>query len=108
MCRVAFSTKTAVYRIRWQQSSRLVPGTVVAVSTKNDQFRSVCKIATVGQRPFEGGLDQHPPLVDIIWAQPHDAVFDPTEELVMVESRLGYFESARHVLLGLQQAATFA
>lgn len=63
-------------------------------------------VATVAQRPYKDGLDQKPPLVDIIWANPLDAVVDPELELIMVESRSGYFEAIRHTLVGLQNAAS--
>jgi helicase required for RNAi-mediated heterochromatin assembly 1 len=78
---------------------------MLAVSTAKDMFKTVCKIATVAQRPFLGGLDQIPPEIDLFWARPVEAVFDPSEELVMVESRNGFFEAVRYVLVGLQLAA---
>lgn len=104
ICRVAFSTENSAFRIKWQQSRRLTPGTLVAISTAADQFRNVCMIATVAQRPYMDGLDQRPPLVDIVWADPSQAVVDPELELIMVESRTGYFEAVRHTLVGLQKA----
>ncbi|KAK0716906.1 P-loop containing nucleoside triphosphate hydrolase protein [Lasiosphaeria miniovina] len=105
IARVEFSTKRSTYRIKWQQSRRLRPGTIVAISTKDNNFKTICKIATIAQRPYRDGLDQDPPLVDLMWANTEDAVLDPNLELVMVESRNGYFESARHALVGLQHAA---
>ncbi|KAL2024260.1 hypothetical protein VTK56DRAFT_9416 [Thermocarpiscus australiensis] len=105
IARVSFSTERSPYRILWQQSKRLQPGKIVALSTKDDSFRKICKIATIAQRPYRDGLDQDPPLVDLQWANPEDAVLDPTLEMVMIESWHGYFESARHALVGLQHAA---
>jgi len=105
ICRVEFSARRAGKKIRWQQSRRLTPGTLLAISTARDNFKRICKIATVSQRPFEGGLELNPPRIDISWARSEDAVFDPQEELVMIESRNGYFESVRHPLVGLQHAA---
>ncbi|KAL1858077.1 hypothetical protein VTK73DRAFT_7960 [Phialemonium thermophilum] len=102
ICRISFSTENAPRRIKWQQSRRLTPGTIVALTTAADQFRSVCKIATVAQRPYRDGLDHTPPRIDVIWADGADAVFDPELELLMVEGRNGYFESVRHTLIGLQ------
>ena len=93
----------------------------MALSPMNDSFRSVCKIATVAARPFEGGLDQNPPKVDLFWGDDEDAVFDPVESklgflasisadlleaYVMVESRTGYFEASRHMLVALQKLRT--
>lgn len=89
----------------WQQSPRLTPGTLVAISTAADGFKKICKLATVAQRPYKDGLDQDPPLVDIIWARQSEAVVDPELELTMVEARSGYFEAVRHALIGLQMAA---
>lgn len=105
IARVSFSTERSEYKIQWQQSKRLQPGSIVALSTKEDSFRTVCKIAHIAQRPYRDGLDQDPPVVDILWANPEDAVLDPGLEMVMIESRNGYFESARHSLIGLQHAA---
>jgi len=58
----------------------------------------------VAQRPYLDGLDQNPPLVDLIWTVAEEATFDPQEELVIIESRHGYFEAVRHALVGLQHA----
>lgn len=102
IARVCFSTYRAGAKINWQQSTRLMPGKIVALS--DDNFRTDCRIAVIAQRPFEGGLDQNPPLVDIIWANPDQAVINPDQDLIMVESRNGYYESVRHALRGLQHA----
>ena len=75
------------------------------MSTAEDNFNTICKIATVAQRPYKDGLDQIPPLVDLIWANPEEAVFDSSQELIMLQARSGYYEAARHALVGLQHAA---
>lgn len=103
LARVSFSTKRAGAQIKWTQSKRLQAGKIVALST--DHFKTDCRIAVVGQRPVEGGLDQNPPVVDIQWADAKQAAIDPGQELVMVEARSGYFESVRHALKGLQMAS---
>lgn len=103
IARISFSTHRAGVKIKWKQSKRLQPGKVVAVSS--DFFKTDCRVAVVAQRPIEGGLDQSPPVIDIIWATADQALIDPDQELVMVESRNGYFESVRHALKGLQRAA---
>ena len=105
IARVSFSTERSKYRIQWQQSRRLQAGNIVALSPKHDNFKTICKIATIAQRPYRDGLDQDPPLVDLLWANPQDAVLDPKLDMVMIESLHGYFESARHALIGLQHAA---
>jgi helicase required for RNAi-mediated heterochromatin assembly 1 len=105
ICRISFSTENSPRRIKWQQSRRLTPGTIVAVSTAADNFKTICKVATVAQRPYRDGLDQNPPQVDIMWCDTDESVIDPSMELVMIESRSGYFEAVRHSLVGLQMTA---
>lgn len=105
LCRTCFSTEHAQKKIMWQQSRRLRPGSIVAISTKSDNFSTICMTATVAQRPYRGGLDQNPPQIDIVWGNVDDYVIDPDVELVMVEARSGYFEAVRHTLVGLQMAS---
>jgi helicase required for RNAi-mediated heterochromatin assembly 1 len=106
LCRITFSTERAKKKILWQQSRRLIPGSVLAISTKRDNFTTICITATVARRPYRDGLDQNPPQVDIIWGIPSEYVISPDEELIMIEARSGYFEAVRHTLVGLQMAAT--
>ncbi|KAK6086018.1 helicase required for RNAi-mediated heterochromatin assembly 1 [Seiridium cupressi] len=105
VCRIQFSTQRAGKRIRWTTSQRLTPGTIVAISTATDNFKSICKTAVVADRPIRAGLEKKPPTIEILWADTTDIVIDPTQELVMIESRRGYFEAVRHTLVALQQAA---
>jgi helicase required for RNAi-mediated heterochromatin assembly 1 len=105
LCRISFSTEHAQKKILWSQSRRLMPGSVLAISTKRDNFKTICMTATVAQRPFRGGLDQTPPLVDIVWGDINEYVVDPEMELIIIEARSGYFEAVRHTLVGLQMAA---
>lgn len=103
--RVEFSTP---YNVQWKTTKRLMDGAVVALSTKKDNFRTICKIATVAQRPYAVGRDFDSTVavaVDLIWANPEDAVIDPALEMVMIESRNGYYEASRHTMLGLQHVA---
>ncbi|PQE15630.1 DEAD box helicase protein [Rutstroemia sp. NJR-2017a BBW] len=104
--RIEFSTDRARKQIRWQQSSRLTPGSLVALSTSTDLFRSICKVGIVAARPIEGGLDRNPPTIDIFWGDVEDATLNPTESYVMIQSRLGLFEAQRHILVALQKLAT--
>lgn len=105
VCRMQLSTERAGKKIRWQTSQRLTPGTVVAISTVSDSFQSICKPAVIADRPIKHGLERRPPTIQLLWANIEDAVFDPTEELVMIESRRGFFEAVRHTLVGLQHVA---
>ncbi|KAK3396039.1 P-loop containing nucleoside triphosphate hydrolase protein [Sordaria brevicollis] len=102
LARVEFTPQR---EIKWLKSARLKPGSLLALTTKADKFKTICKVAVVAQRPYLLGLDQSPPLVDIMWGNPADAVFDCDLELVMIEARHGYFEASRHSLVGLQLAA---
>ncbi|POS74311.1 suppressor of ascus dominance-3 [Diaporthe helianthi] len=102
-CRISFSTQRAGRRIQWKQAKRLTPGRIVALST--DNFEADCRVAIIAQRPIEGGLDQNPPTVDIMWACAEEAIVDPDQELIMIESRNGFYEAARHAMIGLQLAA---
>ncbi|KAL3422659.1 helicase required for RNAi-mediated heterochromatin assembly 1 [Phlyctema vagabunda] len=104
--RVEFSYERAGKRIRWEQSKRLQQGTLLAMSPQRDCFKSVCKLVTVAARPIRGGLDQNPPSVDLFWANPEEAEFQPGEPWIMVESRQGYYEASRHMLVALQKVMT--
>jgi len=104
--RVEFSTERAGKQIRWEQSKRLMQGTLVAISSHKDSFRTSCKVAVIAARPLVGGVDQNPPQVDIFWGDNNDAVFDPDEHYIMVEARTGYFEASRHMLIAIQKLMT--
>ncbi|TVY89198.1 Helicase required for RNAi-mediated heterochromatin assembly [Lachnellula willkommii] len=104
--RVEFSTERAGKQIRWEQSKRLMQGTLVAISSHKDSFRTSCKVAVIAARPLVGGVDQNPPQVDIFWGDNNDAVFDPDEHYIMVEARTGYFEASRHMLVAIQKLMT--
>ncbi|GFF26084.1 ATP binding protein, putative [Aspergillus udagawae] len=100
--RIRFSTNRSGKKIVWEYSKRLITGSVVALSPANDSFRSKCVIAVVAARPLEG-VKQEPPEIDIFFAQPEDANFDPHQEWTMVEARTGYYEAMRHTMTALQR-----
>ncbi|KAI0542816.1 P-loop containing nucleoside triphosphate hydrolase protein [Xylaria digitata] len=108
MCRIQFSTERAGKKIRWTQTRRLTTGSLVAISTAKDSFRTICMPAIIADHTIQGGLDQIPPTIQIFWANLDDAILDPTEELVMLETRSGYFEAVRHCMVGLQHVAATA
>lgn len=101
--KVEFSYENAGKRIRWGQSTRLQQGTIVALTPRNDMFKSICKVAVVAARPLTNGVDMNPPRVDLFWGDWDEAEFDPTVNWVMVESRSGYWESFRHMGVALQK-----
>lgn len=112
--RISFSTEMSETKVVWEGSDRLTPGTLVALSTPEDKFQTICHVAVVAARPLLGGLipdktkgegENTPPRVDVFWANPDTAVIDPSEEMVMIEAQGGYFETVRHAMVGLQHAA---
>lgn len=103
--KVEFSHERSGKRIRWTQSKRLQQGTIVALTPRSNMFQSICRIAVVAARPISG-VQQNPPQIDLFWGDENEAQFDPTEEYIMVESRLGYFEAYRHLLVAMQKLMT--
>lgn len=117
LCRIGFCPTRVDKRIRWTHSPRLTPGSIVALSTMQDGFQSVCMIAHIVQKTLVGGLEpdlgagEHkdtPPRIDIAWAETSDVILDPNTELIMIEARNGYYESVRHTMRGLQEWAGYA
>lgn len=99
--RVAFSLGRVKKHVRWEQSKRLITGTLVALSPADDAFQTTCVLATVAARP-QSALDQNPPEIDLFFARPEDAEIDPMKKWIMVESRSSFFEASRHTLMALQ------
>lgn len=99
--RVTFSLRRAGRKILWEQSKRLITGSLVALTPAHDMFDTKAIIATVAARPLEG-LQQNPPEVDLFFAHADDIEIDPTQEYVMVEDRSSFYEAARPTLLALQ------
>lgn len=100
--RVALSLRRAGKRIIWEQSKRLISGSIVVLSPARDMFRNECKVAIVAARPL-AGVQQSPAAIDLFFATPEEIEIDPQVEWVMVEARTGYFEAYRHTLLALQK-----
>ncbi|KAF4338027.1 NAM7-nonsense-mediated mRNA decay [Fusarium beomiforme] len=113
-CRISFSTERSSTKVDWRQSSRLTAGTLVVLSPRDDNFNTTCYVAVVAARYLLGGLEPNPednedentpPRIEIFWADPGTAIFDPSIEMVMLEPKGGYFETVRHAMVGLQHAA---
>jgi helicase required for RNAi-mediated heterochromatin assembly 1 len=75
---VEFSHERAGKQIRWEQSKRLLQGTLVALSPSSDMFRTKCKVAIVASRSLKL-LSQNPPAVQLKWGDSDEAVIDPVE-----------------------------
>jgi helicase required for RNAi-mediated heterochromatin assembly 1 len=99
--RVAFSLSRVKKHIRWEQSKRLVTGSLVALSPADDAFQTTCILAVVAARPISA-LTQNPPEIDLFFARPEDQEIDPMKKWMMVECRASFFEASRHTLLALQ------
>lgn len=114
VCRIDFSTERSQSRVLWGKSDRLKPGQLVVLSS--DGFRRECLVATVADRRLVGGLlpniasgedDNTPPRIDLLWANPKEAIINPTTSMVMLEAKIGFFESLRYSMTGLQHAARY-
>lgn len=82
-CRVEFCVDRSEKRVRWEQSRRLLQGSIVALSNSNDLFKTDCKVAIVAGRAIEGGLDQSPPTIDLFFGDSEKIEIDPHESTVI-------------------------
>ena len=97
----------------WDKSDCFTPESLVVLSPASDNFRTICLTALVETNPWDQANQdlpreeraKRPRLVEFVWTDPGTAIIDPSTELVMLESRNGYFESNRHILVGLQHSA---
>jgi helicase required for RNAi-mediated heterochromatin assembly 1 len=100
--KVSFSYKRAGKKIIWEQSKRLISGSLVALSPAVDGFQTTCVVAVVAARPLDG-VKHTPPEIDIFFGSPEEIHMDPQQEWVMIEAKTGYYEAARHTLVALQK-----
>lgn len=104
--RLKFSTHRSGKRIKWQNSKRLVSGSIVALlpaKTKTIKFDELV-VAVVAARPLAGVLCE-PPEIDIYFGRSGDIQLDSQKEWIMIEAKQGYFEAYRHTLRALQKLA---
>ncbi|EED17574.1 DEAD box helicase involved in nonsense mediated decay, putative [Talaromyces stipitatus ATCC 10500] len=99
--KISFSTSRAGKNIVWEYTSRLITGSMVALSPADDCFQTQCLVAVVAARPLEQ-LNNRPRQIDIFFAESNNAPFDPQQEWIMVQARSGYLESSRHTMKTLQ------
>jgi len=100
--RMTFSLARTGKKILWEQSKRLITGSLVVLTPVNDMFQKTAVVATVAARPL-AALDQNPPEIDLFFAKADELEVDPALEWVMVEERKGFYEADRHTLLALQR-----
>lgn len=103
--RVCFSTARSGRQIKWEQSKRLMPNSLLALTPAKDMFQTMAIAVTVAARPLEG-LEKSPPEIDLFFARPDELEIDPEIEWVLVEDRSAYFEADRHTMLALQKMMT--
>jgi helicase required for RNAi-mediated heterochromatin assembly 1 len=102
--RATFSTFRAQKKILWEQSKRLISGSLVVLTPASDMYKSKAIVATVAARQL-ATLNEDPPEIDLFIARAEDLEIDPAMKFVMVEERSAYFEAHRHTLLALQKMA---
>lgn len=102
--RIKFTTSRAKKRINWENSKRLVSGSIVALlpSGTNPVDLNDMIVAVVAARPLAGVLCE-PPEIDIYFGRTEDIQIDPQKEWIMIEAKQGYFEAYRHTLRALQK-----
>lgn len=103
--KITFSLRRSGKKVIWEQSKRLLQGTLIALTPVQDMFKTICRVGVVAARPLMG-LNFNPPEIDIFFGGPDEIEFDPQQEWLMVESSNGYFEAYRHTLVSLQKLAT--
>ncbi|GJJ72232.1 helicase required for RNAi-mediated heterochromatin assembly 1 [Entomortierella parvispora] len=87
-------------RVNWRQSKRLIPGTIVCLST--DQFETF-RFATVVERDMDCLTNPRDLQIGIRFLQPDSRVdFDRDIKYIMIEATQGYYEAYQHVLRCLQ------
>lgn len=103
--RITFSLRRTGKQIAWEQSKRLIAGSLVVLTPADDMFQQKAIVAVVAARPL-AGLEQNPPEIDLFFSQSSEFEIDPSAEWVMIEDRGGLFEATRHTLLALQHMMT--
>ncbi|SMQ49393.1 unnamed protein product [Zymoseptoria tritici ST99CH_3D7] len=98
--RVTFSLARTGKRILWEQSKRLISGSLVVLTPADDMFQKKLIPAIVAARPLSGLL-LNPPEIDLFFA-PQEMELDPSVEYVMIEDNGGLYEGTRHTLTALQ------
>ena len=100
--RVTFSLARTGKKILWEQSKRLITGSLVVLTPASDMFKTKAVVAIVAARPL-AALQQNPPEIDLFIARAEEQELDPAQEWVMIEDRGGLYEADRHTLLALQR-----
>ena len=85
--------------IRWEQSHRLMTGTLVVLMSPD---KSKCKVAVIAARSLDL-VTKNPPELDLFLGRGEDLDIDCTQDWIMIEERSSFFEAQRHILVALQR-----
>ena len=101
--RIRFGLGRVGKNIHWQQSKRLLSGSLVVLMSADN--KDVCKVAVVASRAMSNleKEDGSLPEIDLFFGRDEDIDVDPLSEWIMVENRSGLFEAQRHTLVALQR-----
>jgi helicase required for RNAi-mediated heterochromatin assembly 1 len=99
--RVSFSMIRVGKRVIWEQSKRLISGSLVVLIRKDNPSKIV--VVVVAARPLSKILENPPEIY--LFCESLEIDVDSAAEFLMVESRTSYFEADRHVLRALQHMA---
>lgn len=102
--KVSFSLSRVGKKIGWNQSKRLMTGSLVVLIPAEGASYNVDElvVAVVAARPV-AQLEQNPPMLDLFFARPEEIEIDNQKKWLMLEERSGLFESQRHTLVALQK-----
>jgi helicase required for RNAi-mediated heterochromatin assembly 1 len=100
--RISFSLNRLSKKVKWDQSARLMTGSIVALSPSNAPFSPSSKVivAIVAARDLLN-LEKNPPEIDLFFGDVDNLEVDPEMEFVMIEERTGFYEANRHAMVSL-------
>lgn len=97
--RVSFSLGRVGKNIHWEQSKRLVTGSLIVLMSPD---KTTCKVATVAARPLSN-LAKNPPEIDLFLSRGEDLDIDCAQEWIIIEERSSFYEGQRHTMVALQR-----
>lgn len=102
--KVSFSLSRVGKKVGWNQSKRLMTGSLVALIPAEGASYDVdeLKVAVIAARPVSQ-LEKNPPEIDLFFARPDEIPIDNQKKWLMLEERSGFFEAERHTLVALQK-----
>lgn len=100
--KISFDLSRVGKRVKWDQSNRLIPGSLVVLVPNEDNEYKVDElvVATVAARPDSEAEQGR---IDLFFARPEDIEIDTNKRWLMLEERAGFFEAQRYTLQALQR-----